>query len=72
MFWLDETRAHDRNLIEKVNEYLKEHDTDGLDIRIMNPVDATQFSLDRIREGKDTISVTGNVLRDYNTDLFPT
>ena len=71
VFWLDETRAHDRNLIEKVNEYLKEHDTDGLDIRIMNPVDATQFSLDRIREGKDTISVTGNVLRDYNTDLFP-
>lgn len=71
VFWLDESRAHDRNLIEKVNEYLKEHDTDGLDIRIMNPVDATQFSLDRIREGKDTISVTGNVLRDYNTDLFP-
>ncbi|MDK7748976.1 NADP-dependent isocitrate dehydrogenase [Brevibacterium sp. UMB10442] len=71
VFWLDEARAHDRNLIEKVNEYLKEHDTDGLDIRIMNPVEATQFSLDRIREGKDTISVTGNVLRDYNTDLFP-
>lgn len=71
VFWLDETRAHDRNLTEKVNEYLKEHDTDGLDIRIMNPVEATQFSLDRIREGKDTISVTGNVLRDYNTDLFP-
>ncbi len=71
VFWLDETRAHDRNLIEKVNEYLKEHDTDGLDIRIMNPVEATQYSLDRIREGKDTISVTGNVLRDYNTDLFP-
>lgn len=71
VFWLDEARAHDRNLTEKVNEYLKEHDTDGLDIRIMNPVEATQFSLDRIREGKDTISVTGNVLRDYNTDLFP-
>ncbi|MDK8345667.1 NADP-dependent isocitrate dehydrogenase [Brevibacterium sp. UMB1308A] len=71
VFWLDEARAHDRNLIEKVHEYLKEHDTDGLDIRIMNPVEATQFSLDRIREGKDTISVTGNVLRDYNTDLFP-
>ena len=71
VFWLDEARAHDRNLIEKVNEYLKEHDTDGLDIRIMNPVEATQFSLDRIRVGKDTISVTGNVLRDYNTDLFP-
>lgn len=71
VFWLDETRAHDRNLTEKVNEYLKEHDTDGLDIRIMNPVEATQFSLDRIRVGKDTISVTGNVLRDYNTDLFP-
>lgn len=71
VFWLDETRAHDRNLIAKVNEYLPGLETDGLDIRIMNPVEATQFSLDRIREGKDTISVTGNVLRDYNTDLFP-
>ncbi|RAG62274.1 NADP-dependent isocitrate dehydrogenase, partial [Burkholderia multivorans] len=55
----------------KVEEYLGDHDTEGLDIRILNPVDATQFSIDRIREGKDTISVTGNVLRDYNTDLFP-
>ncbi|RBP66270.1 isocitrate dehydrogenase [Brevibacterium sanguinis] len=71
VFWLDETRAHDRNLIVKVEEYLGDHDTEGLDIRIMNPVDATQFSIDRIREGLDTISVTGNVLRDYNTDLFP-
>lgn len=71
VFWLDETRAHDRNLIEKVNAYLPEHGTDGLDIRIMNPVDATKFSLERIREGQNTISVTGNVLRDYNTDLFP-
>ncbi|WP_209325030.1 NADP-dependent isocitrate dehydrogenase [Brevibacterium renqingii] len=71
VFWLDETRAHDRNIRAKVEEYLKDHDTEGLDIRIMNPVEATQFSIDRIREGKDTISVTGNVLRDYNTDLFP-
>ncbi|WP_181275388.1 NADP-dependent isocitrate dehydrogenase [Brevibacterium oceani] len=71
VFWLDETRAHDNNIRTKVEEYLKDHDTEGLDIRIMNPVDATQFSIDRIREGKDTISVTGNVLRDYNTDLFP-
>ncbi len=71
VFWLDENRAHDRNVRAKVEEYLGEHDTEGLDIRIMNPVDATQFSIDRIREGKDTISVTGNVLRDYNTDLFP-
>ncbi|RAC93411.1 NADP-dependent isocitrate dehydrogenase, partial [Burkholderia multivorans] len=71
VFWLDETRAHDRNLKAKVEEYLGDHDTEGLDIRILNPVDATQFSIDRIREGKDTISVTGNVLRDYNTDLFP-
>ncbi|MGN6035940.1 NADP-dependent isocitrate dehydrogenase [Brevibacterium casei] len=71
VFWLDETRAHDRNLKAKVEEYLGNHDTEGLDIRILNPVDATQFSIDRIREGKDTISVTGNVLRDYNTDLFP-
>ena len=71
VFWLDETRAHDRNIKSKVEEYLKDHDTEGLDIRIMNPVEATQFSIDRIREGKDTISVTGNVLRDYNTDLFP-
>jgi len=71
VFWLDSGRAHDRQLIEKVNRYLKDHDTSGLDIRIMTPVEATQFSLDRIRVGKDTISVTGNVLRDYLTDLFP-
>ncbi|MCQ9368395.1 NADP-dependent isocitrate dehydrogenase [Brevibacterium sp. 91QC2O2] len=71
VFWLDETRAHDRNLIARVNEYLAEHDTDGLDIRIMNPIEATKFSVERIRRGEDTISVTGNVLRDYNTDLFP-
>ncbi len=71
VFWLDETRAHDAELIKKVTTYLKDHDTSGLEIHIMNPVDATQFSLDRIIEGKDTISVTGNVLRDYLTDLFP-
>ena len=71
VFWLDETRAHDRNVQAKVEEYLGDHDTEGLDIRIMNPEEATQFSIDRIRKGEDTISVTGNVLRDYNTDLFP-
>jgi isocitrate dehydrogenase len=71
VFWLDETRAHDKNLIAKVQEYLPEHDTDGLQIEIMAPVDAIAFSLDRIRRGEDTISVTGNVLRDYLTDLFP-
>lgn len=71
VFWLDPARAHDAQLIKKVETYLKDHDTTGLDIRIMSPVEATQFSLDRIREGKDTISVTGNVLRDYLTDLFP-
>jgi len=71
VFWLDEDRAHDRELIAKVNEYLKDHDTDGLDIRILNPVDATKFSLQRAKDGLDTISVTGNVLRDYLTDLFP-
>ncbi|EGL55338.1 monomeric isocitrate dehydrogenase [Methylophaga aminisulfidivorans MP] len=71
IFWLDENRAHDAELIKKVNDYLPEHDTAGLDIRILSPVVATQLSLDRIRAGKDTISVTGNVLRDYNTDLFP-
>ncbi|MBD8607124.1 NADP-dependent isocitrate dehydrogenase [Aeromicrobium sp. CFBP 8757] len=71
IFWLDETRAHDANLIAKVNAYLPEHDTDGLTIEIMSPADATQYSIDRIRKGEDTISVTGNVLRDYNTDLFP-
>ncbi|WP_022920252.1 NADP-dependent isocitrate dehydrogenase [Ornithinimicrobium pekingense] len=71
VFWLDEARAHDANLIAKVQEYLGDHDTEGLDIRIMSPVEATRFSVGRIREGKNTISVTGNVLRDYNTDLFP-
>ncbi len=71
VFWLDETRAHDRNLIAKVREYLTEHDTDGLTIEIMAPAEATKYSLERIRRGEDTISVTGNVLRDYNTDLFP-
>jgi isocitrate dehydrogenase len=71
VFWLDQARAHDANLIAKVTEYLGEHDTDGLDIRIMSPVEATRVSVQRIREGKNTISVTGNVLRDYNTDLFP-
>ncbi len=71
VFWLDENRAHDAQLILKVNKYLLDHDTNGLDIRIMSPVLATRFSLERIKEGLDTISVTGNVLRDYNTDLFP-
>eukprot|EP00163_Fabomonas_tropica_P030885 TRINITY_DN715_c0_g2_i4.p1 TRINITY_DN715_c0_g2~~TRINITY_DN715_c0_g2_i4.p1 ORF type:complete len:742 (+),score=298.36 TRINITY_DN715_c0_g2_i4:134-2359(+) len=71
IFWLDQNRAHDAELIKKVNVYLKDHDTTGLDIKIMDPVSATQATLDRIKEGKDTISVTGNVLRDYNTDLFP-
>ena len=71
VFWLDEARAHDANLIAKVKEYLPEHDTDGLTIEIMAPADATAYSLERIRKGEDTISVTGNVLRDYNTDLFP-
>lgn len=71
VFWLDEDRAHDANLIAKVNEYLKDHDTDGLDLQIMAPVKAIAFTLDRIRKGEDTISVTGNVLRDYLTDLFP-
>ncbi|MCK8523969.1 NADP-dependent isocitrate dehydrogenase [Aquimarina sp. D1M17] len=71
IFWLDKNRAHDAELIKKVNTYLPEHDTSGLDIQIMSPVEATRFSLERIKEGKDTISVTGNVLRDYNTDLFP-
>ncbi|MFT6638737.1 MAG: isocitrate dehydrogenase [Flavobacterium sp.] len=71
VFWLDENRAHDRQIIEKVNLYLKDHDTSGLDIRIMNPIDATKFSLERIVKGLDTVSVTGNVLRDYLTDLFP-
>jgi len=71
VFWLDADRAHDANLIAKVEKYLPEHDTDGLQIEIMTPVDATAFSLERIRRGEDTISVTGNVLRDYLTDLFP-
>ena len=71
IFWLDEERAHDRNLIELVKKYLQDHDTEGLDISIMSPVEATRESVERIRRGEDTISVTGNVLRDYNTDLFP-
>ncbi|MDN2662614.1 NADP-dependent isocitrate dehydrogenase [Psychromonas sp. 14N.309.X.WAT.B.A12] len=71
IFWLDEKRAHDKNLIEKVNTYLKEHDTTGLDIQILAPVDACKYTLQRVKEGKNTISVTGNVLRDYLTDLFP-
>jgi isocitrate dehydrogenase len=71
VFWLDEERAHDANLIAKVKEYLKEYDTEGLQIEIMSPVKATAFTLARIRKGEDTISVTGNVLRDYLTDLFP-
>ncbi len=71
VFWLDENRAHDAEIIKKVNEYLPEFDTEGLDLRIMTPDDAMRFSLKRIREGKNTISVTGNVLRDYLTDLFP-
>ncbi|WP_157252382.1 NADP-dependent isocitrate dehydrogenase [Nonomuraea typhae] len=71
VFWLDATRAHDASLIEKVNAYLPEHDTEGLDIRILAPVEAITFSLERIRRGENTISVTGNVLRDYLTDLFP-
>ncbi len=71
IFWLDEGRAHDANLIAKINAYLPEHDTEGLTLEIMTPADATAYSLERIRRGEDTISVTGNVLRDYNTDLFP-
>ena len=71
VFWLDPKRAHDNQLIKKVERYLKDHDTSGLDIRVMSPVEATRFSLERIRKGQDTISVTGNVLRDYLTDLFP-
>jgi isocitrate dehydrogenase len=71
VFWLDDKRAHDSQIIKKVNKYLKDYDTDGLEILIKAPVEATRFSLERIKEGKDTISVTGNVLRDYLTDLFP-
>ncbi|WP_030743434.1 NADP-dependent isocitrate dehydrogenase [Streptomyces sp. NRRL S-31] len=71
VFWLDEGRAHDANLIAKVKQYLPEHDTEGLDIRVLSPVEATELSVERIRRGENTISVTGNVLRDYLTDLFP-
>jgi isocitrate dehydrogenase len=71
IFWLDKNRAHDAELIKKVNRYLQNHDTKGIDIRIMSPAEAMRLSLERIKEGKDTISVTGNVLRDYLTDLFP-
>ncbi len=71
IFWLDKDRAHDAELIKKVNQYLPEHDTTGLDIRVLSPFKATEFTLERIKAGKDTISVSGNVLRDYLTDLFP-
>ena len=71
VFWLDENRAHDAEIIKKVNKYLPNHDTEGLDIRILSPLKATEFTLKRLTEGKDTISVSGNVLRDYLTDLFP-
>ncbi|WP_138433657.1 NADP-dependent isocitrate dehydrogenase [Winogradskyella algicola] len=71
VFWLNKDRAHDAELIKKVNKYLPNHNTEGLDIRILAPIEATNFTLERIKEGKDTISVTGNVLRDYLTDLFP-
>ena len=71
VFWLDADRAHDAQLIEKVRRYLGDHDIDGLTIEVLAPAEATQYSIDRIRRGEDTISVTGNVLRDYNTDLFP-
>ena len=71
VFWLDEQRAHDAELIKKVARYLEDHDTEGLEIHVMAPAQATKFSVDRLRQGLDTISVTGNVLRDYNTDLFP-
>ncbi|MFD6142621.1 NADP-dependent isocitrate dehydrogenase [Promicromonospora sp. NPDC060271] len=71
VFWLNSRRAHDANLIQKLEQYLPEHDTEGLEIHVMDPAEATAFSLARIRQGLDTISVTGNVLRDYNTDLFP-
>lgn len=71
VFWLDKNRSHDRELIKKVEQYLPDHDTSGLEIHVMSPVEATRFSLERIKDGKDTISVTGNVLRDYLTDLFP-
>ena len=71
IFWLDENRAHDRNLIAKVQTYLKEHEISGLDIQIMSPVNAMSLTLEKVKQGKDVISVTGNVLRDYLTDLFP-
>ena len=71
VFWLDESRAHDRSLMAKVQAYLADHDTEGLDIQVLAPADAARLSVERIRRGEDTISVTGNVLRDYNTDLFP-
>ncbi|MFD2519165.1 NADP-dependent isocitrate dehydrogenase [Salinimicrobium flavum] len=71
IFWLDRSRAHDAEIIKKVNQYLPQHDTEDLDIRIMSPEEATEFTLKRLKEGEDTISVTGNVLRDYLTDLFP-
>ena len=71
IFWLDKNRAHDANLIAKVNDYLQDHDTSGLEIQIMSPVEATRYTLERVKAGQDTISVTGNVLRDYLTDLFP-
>src|SRR5699024_5610622 len=71
VFWLDPARAHDRPLTSLVEKYLGEHDTAGLDVQILSPVEATPHAVDRIRRGEDTISVTGNVLRDYNTDLFP-
>ena len=71
VFWLDKNRAHDAEITKKVNRYLKDHDTTGLDIQILSPVEATHFTLARVKDGKDTISVTGNVLRDYLTDLFP-
>jgi isocitrate dehydrogenase len=71
IFWLDESRAYDRNVIAKAQKYLETHDTKGLDIRILKPVDAINATLERVRKGQDTISVTGNVLRDYLTDLFP-
>merc|ERR1712070_495197 len=71
IFWLDKDRAHDAQIIAKVNAYLPEHDTSGLDIQIMEPAAACKFSLERAKRGESTISVTGTVLRDYNTDLFP-
>lgn len=71
IFWLDENRGHDSNLIKKVNTYLKDHDLSGLEVQIMSPKDAMQYTLERVKAGKDTVSVTGNVLRDYLTDLFP-